>query len=111
MKYLVIMEVVETKVPTSLPEMIQHLEREIIPTHQAMIRLEEEGKILAGGAQSGRRAEVLIVEAASNEELDELLRGLPHWPLMKVDVVPLHGWEVTLARERQLLEHLKAASR
>ena len=109
MIYLVTMEVVETKVPTSLPEMIRHMEQEIIPSHEAMIKLKAEGKILAGGAQSGRRAEAFIVEGASNEELDELLRSFPHWPLMKVDVTPLQSWESVLAKERQLLERLKAA--
>jgi muconolactone delta-isomerase len=107
MKYLVTMKVVETKLPTSPQGMVQHLEQQVIPSHQACVKLEAEKKILAGGSQVGRRAEVFIVEMASNEELDQLLRSLPLWPMWEVDVIPLQSYEEVLSKERQLLECLK----
>ena len=75
------------------------------------MKLEAEGKILAGGDLSGRRGWAFIIEAASNEELTQLLGSIPEWPLLKVDVTPLNSTEIRLARVRQELEHLKAASK
>jgi len=97
-------------VPAVSPqEMVQWLEQRIIPSEEAVIKLEAEGKILAGGDLSGRRGWALIVDAASNEELSQLLGSIPEWPLLKVDVTPLDSFKERLAQVRQDLERMKAA--
>ena len=108
MKYLVTMELIGTPPVASPQELVQWLEQMVIPSEEAVIKLEAKGKILAGGDLSGRRGSALIVEAASNEELTGLLDSIPEWPLLKVDVTPLDSFEERLARVRQHLERLKA---
>jgi len=109
MKYLVTMELTGTPPVASPQELVRWLEQMVIPSEEAVIKLEAEGKILAGGDLSGRRGWAFIVEAASNEELSRLLGSIPEWPLMKVDVTPLESYEQRLAIIRQELERLKAA--
>lgn len=74
-----------------------------------MLKLEAEKKILAGGDLSGRRGMAFIADAASNEELTQLLGSIPEWSLLKVEVTPLDNTEKRLAQVRQDLERLKAA--
>jgi len=108
MLYLVTMETIETGL---LPpqQMVQLVEQLVIPSLEALAKLEAEKKILAGGAFAGARSGVIIIEAASNEELGRLLKGLPFWGLMKIDVTPLQSFEDLAGQNRQLLERLKAA--
>ena len=107
MKYLVTMELIGAPPAASPQQLVEHLEQRIIPTHEALMKLEEEKKIVAGGDISGRRGTVLIVEATSSAELTKLLMSLPMWTLMKVDVTPLESYEERQARHRELLDHLK----
>jgi len=108
MKYLVTMELIGTPPAASPQGLVQWLEQMIIPSEEAVIKLESEGKILAGGDLSGRRGWAVIMEAKSNEELTRLLGSIPEWPLLKVDVTPLDSFEERLAEVRQDLERLKA---
>ncbi len=87
MKYLVTIESIETGL---LPpqQMANLMERAILPSIEAVVELEEEKKVLPGGVHVGKRAGVMIIEADSNEELDQLLTSLPFWGLMKVEVSP-----------------------
>ena len=109
MKYLVTMELIGSPPMASPQELVQWLEQMIIPTEEAMIKLEADKKILAGGDLTGRRGMVLIVEAASNEELSRLLSGIPEWPLLKVDVTPLDSFKERLSQVSETVERLKAA--
>lgn len=70
--------------------------------------MEGEKKILAGGGPVGKRATVFIIDAASNEELNQLLVSLPMWNMMEVDVTPLRSFEDGSKQTRQSLERLKA---
>jgi muconolactone delta-isomerase len=107
MEYLVTMELIGTPPAASPQELVQWLEQMIVPSEEAVIKLEAEGKILAGGDLSGRRGWAFIMEAASNEELSRLLMSIPEWPLTKVDVTPLESIEERLAQTRQSLEQMK----
>lgn len=106
MKYLVTLELIGHP-PTSPPELLYHLENRIIPTHEALQKLEAEKKILAGGDYSGRRGTAFIVEAASNEELTQLLMSFPMWSLMKVEVTPLDDFKTRQEMHFAFREKLK----
>ena len=41
--------------------------------------MKAEGKILAGGIPVGDRAFICIIEAASNDEADRIVRDMPVW--------------------------------
>lgn len=106
MMYLVTLELIGGA-PSSPQDMVQHLEQRIIPTHEALMKLQAEKVILAGGDMSGRRGAAFIVNVASNEELSKLLMSLPLWALMKVEVTPLENFEERQARHREFLNHMK----
>ena len=111
MKYLVTMELIGSPPLASPQELVQWLEQMVIPSEEAMVKLEAEGKILAGGDLSGRRGSAVIMEAASNQELSRLLSGIPEWPLLKVDVTPLDSFEERLTHVREQLKGFKSASK
>ncbi|MDV7394905.1 muconolactone Delta-isomerase family protein, partial [Arthrospira platensis SPKY1] len=78
MKYLVTMELGQP-LPESPQGLLHHVEDVVIPSHEMLLKLEKEGKILAGGDMSGRRGSVLILEADSNAEVSQILATMPLW--------------------------------
>lgn len=90
---------------------IQVLEKGIIPTFDALLKLEAEKKILAGGLPLGDRAFVFIADASSNEELDEVLRKLPAWGVLKWQVTALQSFAGRATQERKILTELKKGKR
>ena len=108
MKYLVTMELIGTP-PTSRQEFVRFMEEVVVPSLEGMIKLQAEGKVLAGGDLCGRRGWAAIMEAESNEQLSQILMSLPQWPLLDVDVTPLDSIEERLEQTRRFLEHLKAS--
>ncbi len=111
MRYLVIAEASTDLGLLPPQQMAKMLEQVITPSIEAIVKLEAEKKILAGGVPVGSRSGVLIVEAASNDELDRLLLSLPLWGLYKFNVTPLESFRDRLAQQGPMLERLRAASR
>jgi len=109
MKYLVTMELSDS-LPEAPEGLVRHIENVVIPSHETLMKLEKEGKILAGGDMSGRRGSVMILEAASNAEVSQILATLPLWATQKTEVIPLESFEERQNMHRQLAERLKAAS-
>ena len=85
-------------------EAIEILEEVVLPTFDALMKLEARKKIVAGGLPVGDRAFVFIVEAASNEELDRLLRSLPAWGVLDWHVTPLQSFAGRAAQERDVVK-------
>jgi hypothetical protein len=88
-------------------EAVEVLEKGILPTFDAVMKLEEDGKILAGGLPVGDRAFVFIAEAESHEELDRMLRNIPAWGVLQWEVTPLQSIAGRAAHEREIVEELK----
>ena len=95
---------------TSHEETIQILEKGILPTLDAITKLQEEKKIIAGGIPVGSRTFVFIVEASSNDEVDKLLRSLPAWGAFKWKVTALETFAGRAVQERNILNELKKAT-
>jgi hypothetical protein len=90
------------------PEEAAHILANIIlPSFDALIKLEKSRKILAGGLPVGDRAFVFILEAASNEEVDQMLRNIPMWGSLDWEVTPLQSFSGRAAQEREFLKGLK----
>lgn len=64
-------------------EMKKLLTEVVLPSLDEFIKLEKEKKILAGGMPVGERAFVFIVEAASHDEVDWMLRRIPLWGMLQ----------------------------
>lgn len=108
MQYLVTMDYVDPG-PMFPPEgLIGLLRQSVLPGEEALVRLESEGKILAGGFPVGERAIAFVIEAESNKELDELLEDLPLWGIVKTKVTPLQRFEDRHDYDRQFLERLES---
>jgi hypothetical protein len=92
----------------SLPprEAVGVLEHTILPSLEILAKWEESGKI-RGGAVAGYRAGHLIVEAASHQEISDLLRSLPFWGLMRFEVTPLQSMRSALEGDRRVVEGFK----
>ena len=88
-------------------EAVEILEEVVIPTFDALMKLEAQKKIAAGGLPVGDRAFIFIVEAASNEELDRLLRSLPAWGVLEWHVTPLQSFAGRAAQDRDVVKQFK----
>ena len=87
------------------------LERAVLPTLETFTKLKAEKKILAGGSVAGQKAHAFIVEAASNDEVAELIEDLPLWGAHTWTVTPLESWEHHTDATHRILKRLKAASK
>ncbi len=97
---------------SSEEDLIRTLEDIVMPSFEYLMKLERDKKILAGGLPIGERAFVFIAEAASNEELDLMLRGIPMWHMMDWKVTALEPVSGREMQERTFLkEHLAASHR
>ncbi|GAB4377720.1 MAG: hypothetical protein Kow0042_25860 [Calditrichia bacterium] len=92
---------------TSPQEAIQILEKGILPTFDILLKWQKEKKIIAGGLPVGARKMVFIMQAASNSEVDKLLRSLPAWGALKWKVTALETLSGRAAQERSVLNDLK----
>jgi hypothetical protein len=88
-------------------ETVEVLQKGILPTFDALMKLEEDGKILAGGLPVGDRALTFIAEAASHEGLDRMLRNIPAWGVLQWEVTPLQSIAGRAAQEREIVEEFK----
>ncbi len=92
---------------TSPQEAVHVLEEIVMPTFDQLIRLEKDKKILAGGLPVADRSFVFIVEAASNEGVDQMLRKLAMWPMLEWKVTPLETFAGRATMEHSILKELK----
>jgi len=79
----------------------------ILPTFDQLIEMEKQKQILAGGLPVGDRAFVFIVEAASNEEMDAMLRKLPAWGVLDWEVTALQSFSGRADQERSIVKGRK----
>lgn len=83
------------------PERVAQIrEQMVVPGVEQLAQWEQEGKIHGGGF-TGARGSVFVLEAASIEEVDQLITSLPHWGLVRVDVKPLISMNHMLERIRR----------
>ena len=78
--------------PPPSPEALDELFAMVRASVEALDKLREQGKIVAGGVPAGQKKHVFIVEAASNDEVTELVQGLPFWILHQWEITPLESW-------------------
>ncbi len=108
MRYFVKGEFIEPGILLPQEQFVRMLENIIIPSLEAVAKLESENKILAAGVLTGARAVVFILEAESNEDVTQLMQSLPFWGLLKWEVMPLDSFENRANQERRnLVERLK----
>jgi muconolactone delta-isomerase len=92
-KYLVTMNLRRTDPLLPVDELTKLIRGAILPSVESLTQLKAQGKLVAGGYPIGRPAIVLLVEADSEEELHELLEGLPLWNDVEVEATRMQGFE------------------
>ncbi|MBI4552749.1 MAG: hypothetical protein HY710_10845 [Candidatus Latescibacteria bacterium] len=107
MLYLVTGEYVEVGGVLPPEQVAANLEQVVLPSLAMIATWVETGKA-KGGVFAGERAGVFVLEAASNEEVGQLLASLPFWGLVKWHVRPLQTWRSAIERDRSVVQHLKA---
>jgi muconolactone delta-isomerase len=105
MQYVVQMRLNTSARPTKNKEGVDFIEQYIFSALALCKKLQEEKKILAGGPTSGAVGLVLIVNAKSAPELDDLITALPVWSRMETQVTPLNTFD---ARMQSLFPRLGA---
>jgi hypothetical protein len=93
----------------SQDEAMEILQNVVLPSFNNILQLEKKKKIVAGGLPVGDRAFVFIAEAKSNDELDNMLRGLPMWGSLDWEVTPLQTFSARAKQERQAVREYKRA--
>ena len=89
-------------------EVVEVLEKGILPTFDMLMELKAKKKIVAGGLPVGSRKFYLIVEAGSHDEIDRMLRDIPTLGVFSWKVTPLQSLEGRAEMERQILKSLKS---
>jgi muconolactone delta-isomerase len=107
MRYFVKGEFVEVGASFPLKDFVPMVENLVIPSFEAMSKLESEKKILASGIVSGGRAGMFIIDVESNKELTKLLQSLPFWGILKWKIIPLDSLKERIEVEKQMLENIK----
>lgn len=109
MQYLVEMKPAAHGRPTGGPEDgITLIEKIILPGLEACKQLEDEREIVAGEPASGAIRLIMIVNAGSAQEPDELIESLPAWSRMETTVVPLASLSGRMVALRPMPAGLKA---
>jgi Muconolactone delta-isomerase len=92
---------------TSPQEEVAVLENGIFPTFDALLKLQADKKIVAGGIPVGERVLTLIFEASSTDELDRMLRAIPAWGVFDWKVTPLESIQGRSAIDHEAADRAK----
>lgn len=83
--------------PPPPPDQMAGLLETVSSSLEMLNGLLADGKIVAGGVPAGQKKHVFIVEAASNDEVTELVQNLPLWMAHQWEITPLESWTHHLA--------------
>ncbi len=92
-QYQVTMNLVKADPLLNIGQLTDVVLDSILPSLEALKDLQSKGKVLAGGHPVGQRYVVLFMEAESEDELHELLAGLPLSELGNTTVTELKSFE------------------
>ncbi|HEV2358279.1 MAG TPA: muconolactone Delta-isomerase family protein [bacterium] len=109
MRFLVTAEATGAVPNMTPPQVAQMLDTVVVPSLEMLAKWEREGRI-HGGSFAGRRGGCMIIDAASNEELADLLMTLPFWGLQDWKITPLTSNEAAVKRVRDMSQRLKSVA-
>jgi hypothetical protein len=84
----------------------QYIERCVFPSLDALSKWEKEKRVF-GGVVAGAREICFYVDAASNEEVSDLVNQLPLWPFVSTRICPLESFEFRLNQDRKRFNEAK----
>ena len=84
-QYIVTMNIETADPLLPIDRLVGVMRESILPSLEALTNLEGRGRVVTGGYPVGERFVVLVVEAASEEDLREVLAELPLEGVAKVE--------------------------
>lgn len=102
--YLVEFEATQAGTPTSREQRIEQLEKLVIPTIES---LGKDSKVRAGGIAADTLTGAFLVEATSEDEVNELVRALPAQGIMQWKMTPLETFAKRADIEKKLVQRLR----
>lgn len=106
--YLVIGEYLDPGAMLPPQGIVQIVEQTVLPSFEAMAKLQEQKKIVAGGIYSGDRRGAFILDVADNDEASRVLMSLPFWGLVKWTLTPMQSFRERASDEGRAIAQLKA---
>jgi muconolactone delta-isomerase len=107
MRYLIDMRLRHFPSTMAREEGIAFVEEGIAPTLDALMAMEQQGTVVAGGPVSGSIALAFIVDVDSQAALDGVFAALPIWPRMETSVRPLTTFAARKASVQQMVARLR----
>ncbi len=114
MKFLIIGKGIDYGGPIDPASFLMFSEKIVLPSIEMLKEWEAKQKVV-GGLFAAQRAGVIIIEAASAEELSAMLQSLPFWPQNSWEVIPLQSFESgvedvkkQIAKVKQMTEMMAA---
>jgi muconolactone delta-isomerase len=92
-QYIVRMDITRADPLLPVERLVEIIREAVLPSVENLVALKEQGKVVTGGYPIGEGAIVFIVEADSEEELHEILKGLPLSEVAQAKVTPLSSFE------------------
>lgn len=106
--YLVVGEYIDPGAMLPPQGVVHVVEQAVLPSFEALAKLQDQKKILAGGIYSGARGGAFVMDVADNNEANLLLMSLPFWGLVKWTVTPMQSFRDRGRDEGNLIAQLKA---
>lgn len=104
--FFVTAENVENGLLVGPEQLTMYINQMVIPSLQMLGKWEEEGRI-KGGVLAGQRAGAFFCEAASAEDLNQMLQQLPFWGTHRWAVTPLISWRSEVSHAQQLVQQFE----
>jgi muconolactone delta-isomerase len=93
-QYLVTMDIESADPLLPIDQLARVVRKAILPSLEALRELQAQGKVVTGGYPIGDRFMVFVVEADSEEHLQQMLEDVPLYGMAKTKVRLLQGFDV-----------------
>ena len=92
-QYLVTMDIESADPLLPIDQLARVVRKAILPSLEALRELQAQGKVVTGGYPIGDRFMVFVVEADSEEHLQQMLEDVPLYGMAKTKVRLLQGFD------------------
>jgi hypothetical protein len=106
LKFLVIGKSIDYGGPVDPTNFAMFSENVILPSIE-ILKDWEEKKMVLGGLFAGQRAGVIIIEAASGEDLSSWMQRLPFWAQNTWEVIPLQSFQSGVEDVKRQIANVK----
>jgi len=107
--YLVMFKLREESYGGSAEEAAYILTDKILPSLEALSRMEKDGQVI-GGFFEGQRSGTFFFKAEDDNALDKIFDALPMMAAYDVEAVPIQSIDSALERDKRIVENVAKAA-